>query len=186
MTQTEIRHHEESVTIQAPVISIYDLISDVTRTGEWSPVCTQCWWEDDVDAGKVGAWFTGRNELPHRTWETRSQVVAAERGLEFAWVVGGDLVRWGYTLTSAGTGTTLTESWDFLPGGIALFEEKYGDDAPAQITDRTQQALDGIPKTLAAIKRIAESTMSNENDRPECADPAVVHSDAARLAGPAR
>ena len=50
----------------------------------------------------------------------------------------------------------LTESWEFLPDGIAMFEEKFGEDAPAEITDRTQQALDGIPKTLAAIKRIAE------------------------------
>ena len=41
-----------------------------------------------------------------------------------------------------------------------MFEEKFGDEAPAQITDRTQQALDGIPKTLAAIKRIAEASTS--------------------------
>jgi hypothetical protein len=38
-----------------------------------------------------------------------------------------------------------------------MFEEKYGTDAAAQIADRTQQALDGIPITLAAVKRIAES-----------------------------
>jgi hypothetical protein len=84
-------------------------------------------------------------------------VVAAERGREFAWVVGGSFVRWGFTLAPAGTGTTLTESWEFLPDGIAMFEDKFGDAAHVQITDRTQQALDGIPKTLAAIKRIAES-----------------------------
>jgi hypothetical protein len=156
MSQTESRHHEESVTIEASPESIYDLVSDVTRTGEWSPVCTQCWWEDDAEAGQLGAWFVGRNELPDRTWETHSQVVAADRGREFAWAVGGDRVRWGYTLTSNGTGTTITESWDFLPGGIAFFEEKFGDDAPAQIVDRTRLAHDGIPKTLAAIKRIVE------------------------------
>ena len=39
----------------------------------------------------MGAWFTGRNEVPGRTWETRSKVVAADRGREFAWVVGGAL-----------------------------------------------------------------------------------------------
>jgi hypothetical protein len=36
-----------------------------------------------------------------------------------------------------------------------MFEEKYGTNAPGQIADRTQQALEGIPMTLAAIKRIA-------------------------------
>jgi len=89
-------------------------------------------------------------------------VVAVERGREFAWVVGGSFVRWGFTLAPVDTGTSLTESWEFLPGGIAMFEEKFGDGAQVQITDRTQQALDGIPKTLAAIKRIAESTGAGE------------------------
>ncbi|MEO5993083.1 MAG: SRPBCC family protein [Arthrobacter sp.] len=162
MNPTNIRHHQESVTVQASAETLYDLVSDITRTGEWSPVCTSCWWDDAVHAGQLGAWFTGRNELPHRSWETRSQVVAAERGREFAWVVGGSLVRWGFALTPADTGTTLSESWDFLPGGIAKFEEKYGDGANVQIIDRTQQALDGIPKTLAAIKRIAESIAASE------------------------
>jgi hypothetical protein len=83
--------------------------------------------------------------------------VAAERGREFVWVVGGSFVRWGFTLAPVETGTVLTESWEFLPGGIAMFEEKFGGDAGVQIADRTQQALDGIPKTLRAIKRIAES-----------------------------
>ena len=95
----------------------------------------------------------------------RSEVVAAERGHEFAWVVGGSFVRWGFTLVPAQRGTALTESWEFLPGGIAMFEEKFGDDAHLQIVDRTQQALDGIPRTLAAIKRGAESS-------PSAGDPA--------------
>jgi hypothetical protein len=157
MNPISIRQHQESVTVQASAETLYDLVSDITRTGEWSPVCTSCWWDDDASAGRVGAWFTGRNELPHRTWETRSQVVAAERGREFAWVVGGSFVRWGFTLSPAGAGTILTETWEFLPAGIAMFEEKFGDGASVQITDRTQQALDGIPRTLAAIKQIAES-----------------------------
>lgn len=165
MRETSIRHHQESVTVEASAEAVYDVVSDITRTGEWSPVCTSCWWDDEGDAGQVGAWFTGRNELPNRTWETRSEVVAAERGREFAWVVGGRFVRWAFVLTPAERGTTLTETWEFLPGGIAMFEEKYGGQAPAQIADRTQQALDGIPKTLAAIKRIIESPDAQPQDR---------------------
>lgn len=167
MSETSIRSHRESVTVEASAETLYDVVSDITRTGEWSPVCTSCWWDDEAEAGQVGAWFTGRNELPHRTWETRSVVVAAEHGREFAWVVGGSFVRWGFTLAPAPTGTTLTESWEFLPGGIAMFEEKFGDRATAEIIDRTQQALDGIPETLAAIKQIIESsTGAAEPARP--------------------
>ena len=163
--KTNTRHHQESVTVQVSADALYDLVSDITRTGEWSPVCTSCWWDDEASAGQAGAWFTGRNEIPGRTWETRSQVVAAERGREFAWVVGGKFVRWGFTLTPADDGTTLTESWEFLPEGIAMFEEKFGEGASTQIAERTRQALDGIPKTLAAIKRIAESIAAKEEAR---------------------
>ena len=156
MEQPTPRSHEESVRIEARPEAVYDLVSDITRTGEWSPVCTACWWDDEDRAGRVGAWFTGRNQTPERTWETRSVVVAAERGREFAWLVGDGFVRWGFQLEPDGDATTLTESWEFLPAGIAMFEQKFGDDASAQIADRTQQALDGIPRTLAALKRIAE------------------------------
>ena len=166
MSATSILSHQESTIVEASADFLYDLLSDITRTGEWSPVCTSCWWDDEAEAGQVGAWFTGRNELPHRTWETRSEVVTAERGREFAWVVGGSFVRWGFSFAAAESGTVLTESWDFLPGGITMFEEKFGKEAPAQITDRTQQALDGIPKTLAAIKRIAEASTDAREQPP--------------------
>jgi len=84
-------------------------------------------------------------------------VIAAKPGREFAWVVGGKFVRWGYILTPVEGGTILTETWKFLDEGIEMFHEKYGDQAADQIADRTQQALAGIPKTLSAIKQIAES-----------------------------
>jgi hypothetical protein len=46
-----------------------------------------------------------------------------------------------------------------------MFEEKYGNNAYIQIAERTQQALDGIPVTLAAIKRMAESEDENQGTR---------------------
>jgi hypothetical protein len=119
-------------------------------------VCRACWW-DEGDEARVGAWFTGRNETPERTWETRPQVVAAERGGEFAFVVGGTWIRWGYRFADVEGDTLVSESWDFLPDGLARFAERFGDDAPAQIEDRRRAAHDGIPQTLAAIKRVAES-----------------------------
>lgn len=147
----------ESVVVAASPEALYDLVADVTRTGEWSPICRDCWW-DEGGSARVGAWFTGRNEVSGRTWETRSQVVAADRGREFAWVVGGSYVRWGYTFAAVQGGTALTESWEFLPEGIAMFQDKYGDDAPDQIEDRTRAAYRSIPATLARIKTIAETT----------------------------
>jgi hypothetical protein len=150
------RTYSDSTTIAAPTDVLYDMVSDVTRMGEWSPICTNCWW-DDGETPRVGAWFTGQNVLPDRTWETRSEVVVADPAREFAFNVGGSLVRWGYTFTPVAGGTTVTESWEFLPDGIALFHKRFGSDAEIEIDKRTKAAHDGIPVTLAALKRIAES-----------------------------
>lgn len=161
MTESTLTHHEESTTVEASPEALYDLVSDIARTGEWSPVCRACWWDEDAEPGQVGSWFTGRNEVPGRTWETRSQVVVAEPGREFAWIVGGNLVRWSFALQAVAEGTRLTESWTFLPGGLAFFHDKFGDQAQAQIDDRTGQALTGIPRTLSAIKQIAEAVSTS-------------------------
>ena len=149
--------HAESVVIARSPEDLYDMVSDVTRMGEWSPVCRKCWW-DDGDGPRVGAWFTGRNEAPDRDpWETRSQVVAAAPGKEFAFAVGGVWTRWGYTFTRVSGGTQVTESWEVLPAGVKRFEERFGADAGRQLANRFEAARTGIPATLAALKRAAES-----------------------------
>ena len=148
--------YSESVVVARSPDDLYDMVSDVTRMGEWSPVCKACWW-DEGDEPRPGAWFTGRNELPERTWETRSQVVVADRGREFAFLVGGAWVRWGYAFAAVDGGTRVTESWEFLPAGITRFHDRFGGDAEAQIANRTEAAHRGIPVTLAALKKAAEA-----------------------------
>jgi Polyketide cyclase / dehydrase and lipid transport len=151
--------HADSIVITRSPADLYDMVSDVTRMGEWSPVCKACWW-DGGQGPSVGAWFTGRNELAGRDpWETRSQVVAAVPGKEFAFVVGGAWTRWGYTFTPAAGGTLVTESWEMLPAGLTRFDERFGPDAAAQVANRFEAARAGIPRTLAALKRIAEGTL---------------------------
>ena len=92
------------------------MVVDVTRVGEWSPMCTACWW-DEGEGPHVGARFTGRNERQGRTWETRSEVVAADRGHRFAWEViePPTAARWGYSFVAKDGGTEVTETWELLP-----------------------------------------------------------------------
>lgn len=145
----------DSIEIEAAPEFVWDMVSDVTRMGEWSPICTGCWWDEGAGP-TVGSWFTGRNEVAERVWETRSQVVAAERGRVFSWTVGEGWVNWNYAFAPSGSGMRLTESWEFPPAGLALFEKLYGEKAPKQIANRIAAAHSGIPKTLAAIKAIAQ------------------------------
>ncbi|MDT9593422.1 SRPBCC family protein [Nocardioides zeae] len=147
----------DSITVQAPPEAVYAAVSDVTRTGEWSPVCRACWWHEGEEGPRVGARFTGRNETPDRTWETTSEVVAAEPGRRFAWSVGPGLVTWTYDLEATGpdgSQTRLTQSWEWPPNGQAFAAEKFPDQ-PA-VEQRHRAAREGIPVTLAAIKRVVE------------------------------
>lgn len=117
--------HQDSIVIHASPDEVYELVSDVTRTGEWSPICQSCWWHEGESA-RVGAHFTGRNESNGRTWETVSEVVAAERARKFAWIVGDDYVRWEYTIDPLDGDTELTESWEFTPAGQDFMYERFG------------------------------------------------------------
>jgi len=153
---TDLSHeHTESIHVDRTPAEVYALVSDIKRTGEWSPVCTGCEW-DEGDGPTVGAHFTGTNEVPGRTWQTRSTVLAADLGREFAWEVGEGYVRWGYRFAPDGDGTTLTESWEFCEAGLQFFAQAFGDKAETEIADRTRAAHQGIPVTLAAIKQVAE------------------------------
>lgn len=144
----------DSVVIHAPADVLYDMIADVTRMGEWSPICAACWW-DEGEGPHVGSWFTGRNVTPERTWETRSLVVVADRGREFSFVVNGAYVRWTYHLDEQDGATRVTESWEFLDAGLVYFAERFGEEADERIAVRTREAHESIPHTLARIKTSA-------------------------------
>jgi hypothetical protein len=149
--------HVASLDVTASPEALYDLVTDIARTGEWSPICRACWWKDD-DSPRVGGWFFGRNEADGRAWETESQVAVATPGQEFAWIVGGQYARWGFQFMQCDPQTTtVTESWHLLPAGREMFAARYGVHAEERIGLRALQAREGIPATLAAIKRIAES-----------------------------
>lgn len=148
--------HSESIIIDGPPEAVYDLVTDIGRTGEWSPICRECWWQDG-DGPRAGAWFMGRNEADGQVWETTSQVTVADRGREFTWVVGGEYVRWSYGFEPTGAAQSqLTESWEFLPAGLSMVAESQGSKADALIEQRRQWAITGIPATLSAIKGITE------------------------------
>jgi hypothetical protein len=150
--------HFESIIINRSPEELYDMVADVTRMGEWSPVCTACWW-DEGDGPRVGAKFTGRNERPERTWETRSEVVTADHGRRFAWVVVEPPTgaRWDYSFVVVDGETEVTETWELPPEGSAFFEKMFGDDAVKEIGIRSDGAKSGIGATLAAIKGAAEA-----------------------------
>jgi hypothetical protein len=137
---------EAAVEIAAAPARVYDLVSDITRMGEWSPECRRCEW---VEPGKT---FRGHNQVGLFKWSTEANVVAADPGREFAFttvVKGRESTRWRYRIEPQGDRSRLTESYEFVwaPRHLVI----------ADVLMRRDQQLDrGMRKTLARIKAAAE------------------------------
>jgi uncharacterized protein YndB with AHSA1/START domain len=140
------------VTIAAPPARVYQLVSDISRMGDWSPECRGGEWVGGASGPEVGAMFRGHNRLGRYRWSTTSKVVAASPGREFAFTVivrGRESTRWRYRLEPISGGTAVTESYEFVwaPWHIALGDVLMG---------RDRQLRRGLRTTLARLKAAAE------------------------------
>ncbi len=145
-------YHEESIEIGAAAESVYDLVSDLSRMGEWSPENRGGEWLDGGE-GVVGDRFEGHNKIGEREWSVVAQITSAERGREFQFVTGdpeSPFVRWSYRMAGSGP-VTLTEVWDVeqLPPTLASM-------TPEQLAGRAAAVRKAMEQTLAGIKATAE------------------------------
>ena len=150
-----------SIEIRVPREVVYDVIADITRTGEWSPECRACEWLGE--AGQVGSRFRGRNRRGFARWTTTAEVTAADRPSTFAFATlhrGRHATRWRYEL-SGDSVTTLTESFESVstPLLVGLAERLF-------IRNRQQQLEDGMVATLGRIKAITEALPDSSTRRP--------------------
>ena len=142
-----------SITIDAPPERVYDLVSDVTRMGSWSPECVRCEW---LDADRTK--FKGHNRKGLTRWSTTATVVRDVPGEEFTFdvtaVFGVPVARWSYRFEPAGDGgTTVTESWEDHRGGVV----KKATGLAIRVPDRAAHNRKGMEETLERIKAAAEA-----------------------------
>ena len=109
---------DATVVICADPTTIYDVVADVTRIGEFSPECHRARWQDEtVGAPVVGARFRGWNAASWIRWSRACEVVVADPGREFAfrtiptWLKRDSTV-WRYRLDPVADGTKVVESYD--------------------------------------------------------------------------
>jgi hypothetical protein len=144
--------------MEAPAETIYGLVSDVTRMGEWSPETYECEWIGGATGPAVGARFKARNKRRLMRWSNKPEVIAAEPGREFAFrrTAAGSVVTWRYTLEPDGAGTKVTESYEVeKPAAgfvIAMVNLMLG------VKDRDADLAEGIRQTLERVKAAAEVT----------------------------
>ncbi|HEY0937948.1 MAG TPA: SRPBCC family protein [Trebonia sp.] len=148
-----------SVTVHmaAPPDQVWDVVSDVTRVGEFSPETFEAEWLGGAAGPAAGARFRGhvrRNGRGPVYW-TVCTVTACEPGREFGFAVGGprDTVvnTWHYRLDPSADGTAVTESFELpatLP--VRLYWMIAG-----RARGRTNE--NGMRATLEKIKAVVEA-----------------------------
>ncbi|MFL6240976.1 MAG: SRPBCC family protein [Actinomycetes bacterium] len=152
MADVDVTEH-----IAAAPDAVYDLISDLTRMGEWSPENRGGEWIRGASGPAVGAWFKGRNQHQGRRWTAKCLVTAAERGRQFAFEVHFGpytSAKWCYQIEPTADGCVVTESAvDQRPGWLrAIYPYVMG------IKDRAEQNRVNMRTTLRRLKDTAEAT----------------------------
>lgn len=148
---------EASLHVDAPPEKLYEVVSDVTRMGEWSPECRKCEWLDGARGPAVGARFKGTNRRGVVRWSTKPRVVTAEEGREFAFVTshrGRENTRWSYRFEPDGDGTTVTESFEMLVDMAWYF--KLADRVLMRVDDRKADLEASMTTTLQRLKAAVE------------------------------
>ncbi len=151
---------EADIDIDAPPETVYAMISDITRMGEWSPETVGGRWRDDSgptrgEAPAVGDWFEGHNRTPEREWQRQCEVAEATPGRAFTFVVDGveaNRTWWSYELAPGdGGGTRVTERWWLVNKTPAVAAA-----TPEQFEQRVAWTREMLLATLAALKEAAE------------------------------
>ncbi|NEA52998.1 SRPBCC family protein [Streptomyces sp. SID13666] len=138
-------HFSRKAWIAATAPEVYDLVSDVSMISAWSPNVSDVRYDDGAGP-QAGAWFTGRNRRGDREWTSRSQVVRAEPGDTFAFVVDG-LVRWCWTFRPLGTGTVAEQTWQLLGLDPVLGSNR------ADLETLLARMADSVETTLVSLGR---------------------------------
>lgn len=146
--------YDESIEIGAPPQTVYNLVSDMTRYGEWSPLSMGGSWVEG-GTGKVGDWFNGHNRMGKMEYDAKVEITEATPNEEFGFWTGGkaaNISHWRYSLKPSGSGITLTEHYRLHtpPPGMA----KMGADAVKGWCDSVPG---NVGQMLAGIKKAAES-----------------------------
>lgn len=143
-----------SVVIDASPEVAWDIVSDVTRMGEFSPECVRCEWTDGATGPEPGARFHGWNAVGTYEWDVNCEVREAERGKVFSFAAapetGEHATIWTYTFEEADGGRTLlTESFHAPLVNV--------EGSQSSLPGRDQMLIEGCEKTLAAIKNVLET-----------------------------
>lgn len=153
---------EVTVHMNATPQQVWELVSDVTQIGRYSPETFEGEWLDGATGPAVGARFRGhvkRNQKGPTYW-SKCYVTDCEPGRVFAFGVGEPgkaLISWGYRLApGANGGTDVTEYFELTPKlPMKIYWALMG-------WSRGKTNVRGMTATLERIRAVAEADSSSD------------------------
>ncbi|UMB70533.1 SRPBCC family protein [Mycobacterium paraterrae] len=143
---------QAQVDINAPVSTVWALISDFRRMPEWSP---QCRWMRPLGQVRPGTRTFNLNRRKLMVWPTTSTVVELVEQQKLAFRVNMNNTVWSYELQPIPGGTRVIESRHAENGVKPL--SSVGVNALMGGTESFERELvDGMNASLAKIKAAAE------------------------------
>ncbi|OZC71375.1 polyketide cyclase [Rhodococcus sp. 06-462-5] len=148
---------EATIDIAASPETVWSVVSDLQRMGEWSPQCKKM----KVFGGPVGKGTKtlNVNRKGMLVWPTTSKVVTFEPNRELAFRVAENKTIWSYTLTPTATGTTVVEKRE-APTGTSAVSSFLVQRVLGGIDEFDVELIDGMNKTLRRIKTESEKSSS--------------------------
>jgi hypothetical protein len=119
MSQVQ-KNSRVEVVVAATVPLVWDVISDVTRIGEWSHECHAARWLGDADRAAPGVRFRGRNRAGWARWSRTCEFVAVDPPSQIVWrtvptPLFPDSTQWRIQLEPTSDGRTrITQSFTVL------------------------------------------------------------------------
>jgi uncharacterized protein YndB with AHSA1/START domain len=149
---------EESIDIAAPPERLYDMVSDLSRMGEWSPENQGGKWIGGATGATEGARFKARNSTGKRSWSSVARIVTANPPKEVAWessALGLKIALWRYRFEpNAAGGTRVTESTEDRRGALMHVIGR----AATGVADRATENKKNMQATLEQLKKAAEQS----------------------------
>jgi Polyketide cyclase / dehydrase and lipid transport len=149
-------HAAVTLHMDAEPVRVWELISDITRMGSYSPEVFEAEWLDGATGPAVGVRYRGhvkRNERGPTYW-TVCRITECVPGevFEFAVVMGDKPMNtWRYEFTPVDGGTDVTESFRLADNILAKIWRPLGGFL------RENRNRRDMLRTLEAVKAVAEA-----------------------------
>lgn len=175
VTRSPLFAVSESIEVEVPPQAVYAAVSDLARSGDWSPECRGGTWTGEP--GRVGSVFRGENyratdvvgwaPLVRGTWYTEAEVVEADAPRSFRWAMRthtGEAQSsvWGFRIEPTADGCVLTHHFVMAEAteGIHHIVADLDESQRVRFVEEWGAKLvDDVRRTLGRIKDVLEGAV---------------------------